>query len=68
MFPVELPSRLIKMLTYKGDNILDPFSGIATTGIACLNTGRNYYGIEIDKKYHSIAIERIKNEINLLKK
>jgi site-specific DNA-methyltransferase (adenine-specific) len=51
MFPVELPERLIKMLTYKDATVLDPFSGTATTGVACYKTGRNYIGIEKDPIY-----------------
>lgn len=63
MFPIELPLRLIKMLTYKNDTVLDPFSGTATTGIACIKTGRNYIGIEKDIEYQKIAINRIKQYI-----
>lgn len=58
-FPVELPEMAINLLTYKGDTVLDPFSGSGTTGIACLNTGRKYIGIEIDTLYHKIAQNRI---------
>lgn len=59
MFPLELPTRLIKMLTYNHDVILDPFMGVGTTAIACLNTNRKFIGIEIDDKYIEIAKERI---------
>jgi site-specific DNA-methyltransferase (adenine-specific) len=59
MFPVELPYRLIKMLTYEGDIVMDPFMGIATTGIACLKTNRNFIGIEMDEQYCKIGQERI---------
>jgi len=51
MFPVELPLRLIKMLTYKGAIVLDPFSGAATTGVAAIRTGRKYIGIEKEQVY-----------------
>jgi site-specific DNA-methyltransferase (adenine-specific) len=61
MFPVELPYRLIKMLTYEGDVILDPFMGVATTGVACLKTDRNFIGIEIDKNYCLIGETRLNN-------
>lgn len=59
MFPVELPTRLIKMLTYKSDVVLDPFMGAGTTGIACVNTARRFIGIEIDEKYFNIAKKRV---------
>lgn len=63
MFPVELPMRLIKMLTYKGDTILDPFMGSGTTGVACIKTDRHFIGIEKDESYFRIANKRI-NETN----
>lgn len=63
MFPVELPMRLIKMLTYKGDTILDPFMGSGTTGAACIKTDRHFIGIEKDESYFRIAEKRI-NETN----
>ena len=40
--------------------ILDPFMGSGTTGVACVQTGRNFIGIEIDPKYYAIAEKRIK--------
>lgn len=60
VFPVELPKRLIKMNTYIGDTVLDPFMGSGSTGVACKMLNRNFIGIEIDKKYFGIAKERIK--------
>ena len=45
--------------------VLDPFMGSGTTGVACLNTDRDFIGIEIDPKYFEIAqkrIEGVKNE------
>lgn len=60
MFPVELPNRLIKMLTYKGATILDIFSGTGTTGVAAVSNERNYIGIEKEIKYQQIALQRIK--------
>ena len=44
----------------EGDTILDPFMGSGTTGVACVQTGRNFIGIEIDKNYFEIAEKRIK--------
>jgi len=43
------------------DTILDPFMGSGTTGVACVQTGRNFIGIEIDEKYFKIAEKRIKD-------
>ena len=47
-------------LTQPGDTILDPFMGSGTTGVACVKTGRNFIGIEIDEGYFAIAEKRIK--------
>ena len=62
MFPLELPSRLIKMLTYKVDIILDPFMGSGTTAIAAIRTKRNFIGFELQKEYFDMAEKRIKDE------
>ena len=59
MFPVEMPLRLIKMLTYKDAIVLDPFSGAGTTGVACMLTGRSYIGIEKEPEYQKIAVKRM---------
>ena len=45
----------------EGDTILDPFMGSGTTGVACVQTGRNFIGIEIDEEYFKIAEKRIKD-------
>ena len=47
--------------TKVGDTILDPFMGSGTTGVACVQTGRNFIGIEIDPTYFAIAEKRIKD-------
>ena len=65
--PVSLFSHLIKTYTNAGDTILDPFMGSGTTGVACVNTNRNFIGIELDPTYFEIAEKRIsevKNERN----
>lgn len=59
-FPVELPSRLIKLYTFKDDVILDPFCGSGSTCIAALETGRHYIGYDNEEKYVSLAEKRIK--------
>ena len=43
------------------ETILDPFMGSGTTGVACMNLGRKFIGIEIEPKYFDIACERIEN-------
>ncbi len=50
---------LIEIMTNPGDTILDPFMGSGTTGVACVQTGRNFIGIEIDPAYFEIAKRRI---------
>jgi len=58
-FPEELPRRLIDQLTYEGDVVLDPFSGIGTTCSVAKQMKRHYIGIEISEKYHNTALQRI---------
>ena len=58
--PVDLCEYLISKFSESGDVILDPFMGSGTTGVACINTGRDFLGIELDKEYFEIASNRIK--------
>ena len=58
-FPIELVNRCLSMATEHGDTVLDPFMGSGTTGVACVNTGRNFIGIELDPDYFAIAEKRI---------
>ena len=59
-FPVELPKRCIKLFSFVGDVVLDPFLGSGTTLIACLETDRKGIGVEIDKNYCELAVKRLK--------
>ena len=59
--PVALFEYLIKTYTNKGNIVLDNVIGSGTTAIACINTNRNYIGIEFDGKYCEIAKERVEN-------
>lgn len=60
--PVELIIKAIQDSTEPGAVVLDTFMGSGTTALACIRTGRNYIGFEIDEKYHAIALERIAAE------
>ena len=57
--PVELCEYLIKTYTNEGETVLDNCIGSGTTAIACINTKRNYIGIEKDEKYYRLANDRI---------
>lgn len=58
-FPLELPRRCIKTASAEGHTVLDPYMGSGTTGIAALQLGRNFIGIERDPTYFEIARKRI---------
>jgi len=66
MFPEELPKRLIKMYTFVGDTVLDPFLGSGTTVKAALNLSRNAIGYEINEKFLGIIKEKLGLKQNLL--
>ena len=57
--PVELFEVLVNLVTKENHTILDPFMGSGTTGVACVNTGRNFIGIEMDENYFNIAKDRM---------
>jgi len=61
-FPIELPRRLIELLTYVGDCVLDPFSGSAQTAVACLRTKRHYLCFDTDAGYVSLGEQRVADE------
>jgi DNA modification methylase len=58
-FPEELPARLIELLSFKGDVVLDPFCGSGTTCVAARNAGRHYVGYELDPRYVDLALKRL---------
>lgn len=58
--PIKLMERCIEFITKPGDTILDPYMGSGTTGVACVQTGRKFIGIEIDPIYYAIAEKRIR--------
>lgn len=59
MFPEELPKRLIKMFSFVGETILDPFMGSGTTTLAARNNGRNSVGYEINSEFIEIAKSKL---------
>jgi DNA modification methylase len=61
-FPLELASRLVRMFSFVGDTVLDPFCGTGTTMLAAMRHGRNSIGVEIDPDYARMAARRLANE------
>lgn len=58
-FPEILAERLIRLFSFAGDTVLDPFVGTGTTCVAALNTGRNSIGVEIETKYFRMSERRL---------
>ena len=67
-FPVELPRRCIKLFSFVGDVVLDPFMGSGSTLIAAALNNRKSIGIDVDNEYCTIAKKRIISEANILEK
>jgi DNA modification methylase len=65
-YPNELAERLVRMFSFVGDTVLDPFLGTGTTAIAAAKNGRNSIGFEIDEHYFDLAQKRISNETSSL--
>ncbi|MFH1152098.1 MAG: site-specific DNA-methyltransferase [Nanoarchaeota archaeon] len=61
-FPIELPRRCIKLFSYVGDVVLDPFLGSGTTLVATYLNNRKGIGVDVDKDYCDLAIKRLKTE------
>ncbi|NLF40289.1 site-specific DNA-methyltransferase [bacterium] len=59
MFPYELPERLIRMFTFAGDTVLDPFAGSGTTLEAACDFGRNSIGIELNPRFLPLILDRL---------
>jgi site-specific DNA-methyltransferase (adenine-specific) len=62
-FPVEIAERLIRMFSFAGDTVLDPFAGTGSTTIAAIDAGRNSISNEIDSGYLKMARDRVKKAI-----
>jgi DNA modification methylase len=65
-YPVALADRLIRMFSFVGDSVLDPFSGTASTQVAAAACGRNSVGIEVDPVYYEKALSRLRNDTTSL--
>ena len=64
-FPVELPRRCVKLFSFIGDTVLDPFLGSGSTLIASYLHNRKGIGVDIDKDYCDIAIRRLQQEVKI---
>jgi DNA modification methylase len=64
-FPVELAERLVRMFSFVGDTVLDPFMGTGTTNIAASRWGRNSVGVEVDPHYFEQARKRLEDSRGL---
>ena len=58
-FPLELAERLVRMFSFAGDTVLDPFSGTGTTSVAAARWGRNSVAFEVEPAYHLAAMRRL---------
>ncbi len=58
-FPLSLAERLVRMFSFVGDVVLDPFMGTGTTNLAAANWGRHSVGVEIIEAYHTLARDRL---------
>ena len=65
-YPLELAERLVRMFSFVGDTVLDPFMGTGSTNAAAARTGRNSIGIEVDPTYFELASKRLEQDIPTL--
>jgi modification methylase len=65
-YPIELGERLVRMFSFVGDTVLDPFLGTGTTTVAAAKWGRNSIGFEVDSHYFKLAQKRIHEETSSL--
>lgn len=67
-YPIEIAERLIKLFSFAGDTILDPFAGTGSTSVAALRAGRNSISNEIEGVYFDAAYKRLSAESSIKKK
>lgn len=65
-FPLELATRLVKMFSFVGDTVVDPFCGSGTTMLAAINTNRNSIGVETEAYYCTHTLNRLESKKSLL--
>lgn len=61
-FPAELAERLIRMFSFVGDTVLDPFAGSGSTAVGASRCGRNSASVELEEQYFDVAVSRIEDE------
>jgi DNA modification methylase len=66
-FPVKLAERLVRMFSFVGDVVLDPFMGTGSTNLAALSWGRNSIGVEIDSSFIDIALNRLREKASMFR-
>lgn len=64
-YPVELAERLIRMFSFAGDTVLDPFLGTGSTSVAAIRAGRSSVGVEVEPAYLAMAVERVRQEASV---
>jgi DNA modification methylase len=63
-YPIELAERLVRMFSFVGDTVLDPFMGTGTTAVAAALWGRNSIGVEVDPEYFKMSEDRIRSALH----
>lgn len=63
-YPLELAERLVRMFSFVGDTVLDPFGGTGTTALAAARWGRNSISVEVEEKYFAMQVDRFIHQVN----
>lgn len=66
-YPLELAESLVRMFSFVGDTVVDPFSGTGTTTVASARSGRSSIGVELEPSYHKMALLRLDDEIRRIR-
>jgi modification methylase len=61
-YPEEIPRRLIQLFSFKGETVLDPFSGSGTTAFVAKSLGRNYIGFELNPEFVGLSMDKLKQQ------